>query len=257
VKQQIPISKAVKLYGQEEISKLVDLRVAEDDTMINQDGDPNFHLPHYLSVGANALAIIKTVMKAAGRDSVDSILDYACGHGRVMRWFVAAFPRTKIYGADANQKSVISAREMFGVEVTKINPPALPTFNKKFDLIWIGSLFTHLEEPITQGILQLLSDSLNPNGILVASMQCQAAESDVKSGKRHYKLDEDQRQRILDSMAKTGFGYGHYPNRPNYGIAICHSSKLLDMVEATGLRPIFYQSRAWDNHQDVFAGLKA
>ena len=75
---------------------------------------------------------------------MSEILDLPCGHGRVMRWLRATFPKASLTACDIDGDGVSFCAETFGAR------PALSSTDPEdlvlgtFDLIWCGSLLTHL-----------------------------------------------------------------------------------------------------------------
>jgi hypothetical protein len=49
---------------------------------------------------------------------------------------------------------------------SEIHPGKIP-IRETFDLIWVGSLLTHLDEPLWHEFLAFHVDRLNPQGLLV------------------------------------------------------------------------------------------
>lgn len=53
-------------------------------------------------------------MSLSERASTDRILDFGCGHGRVMRWLRAAYPNARITGTDVDKGGVDFCAATFG-----------------------------------------------------------------------------------------------------------------------------------------------
>jgi SAM-dependent methyltransferase len=108
----------------------------------------------YFAIGERALELIKLAAKLSGRPDYQNILDLPCGHGRVMRWIQAHYPRATLTGCDLNQAGVDFCCEQFGakgvysdVDLSRVQ------FDAPFDLIWCGSLLTHL--PVAKALTTL------------------------------------------------------------------------------------------------------
>ena len=68
--------------------------IASDDPMFN-------YAPRlYFVAGQEALRCVRLAMLAARKDDITSLLDFACGRGRVLRMFQAAFPDAELTGSD-------------------------------------------------------------------------------------------------------------------------------------------------------------
>ena len=105
-------------------------------------------------------------------ENFDSVLDFGCGCGRVLRWW-KDLDRVSLSGADRNpelirwcQKNLSSLAEF------TINPSEPPTsyIDNSFDFIYAISVFTHLCEPDQQLWMQELWRLLRPHGVLLVSL---------------------------------------------------------------------------------------
>ena len=72
-----------------------------------------------------------------------------------------------------------------------------------------------------------------------------------------YALDQIQVQNLLRQYEDTGYGYVNYPEQHGYGVCIAnaewYSTAVHDLQDAT---QIFFQERAYDDHQDVIAFMR-
>jgi len=119
----------------------VSSRIYYNDGMYHGDG------VHYFKVGLSAIHCIDEVMELTGSKDVETILDFPCGSGRVMRFLQQRFPEAKITACELTKGPVQFCVRTFGAE------PAYSSLNldevslgQQFDLIWCGSLATHLNE---------------------------------------------------------------------------------------------------------------
>lgn len=212
---------------------------------------------HYLRVGANALQLLETAISLSNRTRpISRILDYACGHGRVLRWIQAAFPEADVVAADADVTGARAVGEMFGVEAHEIHPPAFPAFGGSFSLIWVGSLITHLPEQATRDVVNHLAGLLEPEGLLVITMCGAEMEREIRTKKRTLGFGDGEEEALLTGLETDGYGFGNYRGEEAYGIAISRPSKFLSILEDAGLRPVMYQESAWDGRQDVGAAIR-
>jgi SAM-dependent methyltransferase len=102
-------------------------------------------LDHYLSVGLSGLRIMRLALEIAGATDPKAILDLPCGHGRVLRHIRVAFPAARITACDLDRDGVDFCVREFGVNgVYSSSKPAEIPIGDQFDLIWCGSLLTHL-----------------------------------------------------------------------------------------------------------------
>jgi len=244
--------KPLNLHGRDRSFAAVDLRVAAKDRMYNGND------AYYLEVGANALHLIDRSLAAISRrsDEIRLLLDYACGFGRVLRWLCAAFPQAQIVAADADAKAIAAVKELFEVDTFTLDRSLRENIGNDFDLIWVGSLATHLPEEALQALLFRLHSLLSNHGLLVATIHGHYVAGRISRGEKNYGLDASETEALLESYRRDGYGFGAYPGQSSYGIAVSTASKVLSMCEVAHLRPILFQERAWVRHQDCFAVVK-
>jgi SAM-dependent methyltransferase len=97
----------------------------------------------------------------------DTILDFGCGCGRVMRhWRTLNGPR--LFGTDYNPYLIGWCRNAFPFaqfSTNELSPP-LSYADAQFDLVYTISIFTHLEASLQFAWIAELSRVLKPGGIL-------------------------------------------------------------------------------------------
>jgi 2-polyprenyl-3-methyl-5-hydroxy-6-metoxy-1,4-benzoquinol methylase len=102
-----------------------------------------------------------------------SVLDFGCGWGRLLRLFSKYVPVDNLYGVDPMEKSIQLCKK-HGVKgnlaVSDWVPASLP-FDKKFDLIFAFSVFTHLSENTTRVVLSTLRNYISDNGVLLITVR--------------------------------------------------------------------------------------
>ncbi len=216
---------------------------------------------HYFDVGESALHCINRALAAAGLAPADirRILDLPCGHGRVLRFIRRAFPGAQLTACDLNRGSVGFCARTFGADpvVSNTEPAAIP-LHGEFDLIWCGSLFTHLPVDTCADFLRLFRRVLAPGGVLVLSLHGRHYEEQLSSGRRTCDLAPEQIAALLAAYRRDGFGYVDYGPGADYGFSLTDEhhvrSKLLPPHD---WRVLDYHERGWDYRQDVFTLRKA
>lgn len=71
---------------------VVDEIAADDDGMLVREAPAAEARAHYFACGRSALHAVRPALAAAGRAGVRRGPDFPCGHGRVLRTLVAAYP---------------------------------------------------------------------------------------------------------------------------------------------------------------------
>lgn len=104
-------------------------------------------------------------------DSFESILDFGCGCGRVIR-HLHAYNTVKLHGSDCNANAIRWCDVNFEFAEFSSNLIEPPTRYRahSFDLIYAFSVFSHLTEPLQTAWIQELHRILKPNGYLIMSV---------------------------------------------------------------------------------------
>jgi SAM-dependent methyltransferase len=99
------------------------------------------------------------------------VLDFGCGWGRIIRFFLREVDDANLVGADCMPAAIELCRQTnrrCRFELTPALPPTdLPA--SSFDLIYLYSVFSHLSEAAHQRWLTEFHRLLKPGGILVAT----------------------------------------------------------------------------------------
>jgi SAM-dependent methyltransferase len=213
------------------------------------------HPTAYFLSGYSALFCIRKALDKAGKKSVASILDFACGHGRVLRSLAADFPKARLVALDTNKAGVDFCAKVFGAKPVYSNIDfSNLSFDGKFDLIWVGSLFTDLRGERWSILMNLLRSVLADDGLLLFSTH----GSDVERRLRDrqvllFNLQPERIAKILEEYDASGFGYSDYQSYPGYGVSLSSPQWITLQANAVGLEPILQQENGWDDFQDVWA----
>jgi SAM-dependent methyltransferase len=231
------------------------------------DDDPVYRNPrHYESVGRSGLSAILNALNLratypGGDAAISDIFDFGCGHGRVTRWYRAAFPEAAIWVTDFKQDGVDWCVKQFGCKDTGGEIPA-----DRFDVVWLGSVFTHHPRQIVEGLIDNLLKSLKPNGLLIFTTQGRYAvrrmekfdwASDLR--KWHvYNLERDRVEDLIRQYNEEGYGYVNYPQHTDYGLCVAKPHWYSDRIlKHDRYIQILMQEKGYDNHQDVLAFMRA
>jgi SAM-dependent methyltransferase len=177
---------------------------------------------HYFSSGYSALFCVRRALDKAAGKSPKSILDFGCGHGRVLRSLVADFPYAGLTAADVDVTGVNFCAKMFGAIPVYVGTDfSRLVFNTRFDLIWVGSVFTHLRSERWMILLELFRSILTEDGLLIFSTHGSEVERRLREGQwRWYGLDAERGAKILREYDKRGFGYSDYRKSQDYGVSL-------------------------------------
>lgn len=207
---------------------------------------------HYFWVGASGLAAIERSLEEVGVTSLERILDVPCGHGRVMRFLRARWPEAAITACDLNRPAVDFCASAFGASpVYSANPISGVVAPDDHDLVWVGSLLTHLDADRWPEVLSWLRDRTRPGGAIVVTTHGAEGARRMVAGDE-YGLGPAGAEAVRSGHAATGFGYAPYPWDPEYGVTLSSA----DWVRATvagiaGLELVSVHEAAWADHHDV------
>jgi hypothetical protein len=214
---------------------------------------------HYFSVGKGAVVAIRAGLHRAGMpfDQVKRILDIPSGAGRVMRMLQALWPQAELGACDIYQPGVDFCAETFDAKpIYSTNPITQVKTDGDYDLVWVGSLLTHLGADRWPEMLCWFRDQLRTGGVLIFSSQGQGGMDMLYNG-NDYQLGTDRVAELVGSYQDTGFGYVNYPNVDGYGISFSSLEWIQAQIESVGnLRYVYTAERGWDGHQDVTTCVK-
>ncbi|MER9622685.1 class I SAM-dependent methyltransferase [Mesorhizobium sp. M0222] len=224
-------------------SKPVSEEIHPNDVMFNTGQS------HYYTVGKTGVTAVLTALAMSWKQDVSSILDLPCGHGRVARHLRLLFPQAKLYCCDIDAEGADFCARTFGGISIHSQPDLLRVaLPRNLDLIWIGSLFTHLDKQRTDAWLRYLVDHLSEHGVLVSTFHGYFTD---KHTTMHGGVDE---QRIRRDFAEVGFGYAPYTTLEgmgDYGFSLSKPSAILDIADSIPGVRASYIERGWANNHDV------
>jgi SAM-dependent methyltransferase len=212
----------------------------------------------YLAIGASALKAIKLAQLAAGKRDFGSILDMPCGHGRVLRWLKAAYPMAMITACDLLEDGVDFCAATFGATPVYSTPvPEAASFPNQYDLIFVGSLLTHLDAQHWDRMIELWHQLLAPDGLLVVTTHGELVAERMRAGHR-YGYPSPSVSRLLRTYEEFGFAFlEEDPGNIDYGISITRADWVLArLLRQPDFRVVLSGEALWACHQDVTAVVK-
>jgi SAM-dependent methyltransferase len=205
----------------------------------------------YFSVGESAVDVVLAALAHSSLERVGTILDLPCGHGRVARHLRAAFPEARMNFCDLLRPGVDYCAQTFGGEGIYSHTDLLQTPLGSYDLIWVGSLFTHLRFSLAAAWLERLCNCLTPDGLVVATFH---GRWSLEVQKSHPLLSRARFGKALVGRKLYGWGYASYAGaeRGAFGISLSTPSKVLSLASTIpGVRILSFTERGWADNHDV------
>lgn len=218
-----------------------------------------WHREHYFHVGSDAMRIVVQSLLCAGREVPRRILDFPCGSGRVTRHLRSMFPKAQIGACDLYRNHVEFCAEQFSAVpiLSKENLDELEV--GEWDMIFCGSLLTHLPKHLFWQTIRFMARSLAPDGIAIVTLEGRHV---LHIQDHKWKLIEDDRFDVARQQYHAeGFGFVDYNTdfraasfdaQENYGVALTNPGWLMSgLAEMNDIRILNFSEREWDDHQDV------
>jgi SAM-dependent methyltransferase len=169
----------------------------------------------YMDGGRLAARDVAEGISRAGRspDSVDDVLDFGCGSGRVIRHLPGHLPGARLHGSDVDADAIGWAQHNLPGIQFSVNPyrPPLPFEDDSFDLVYSISVFTHLNEQYQDDWLREIARVVRPGGLALLTVHGEYAFNEFKSGRYVSNTRScSERVAVHGSIEDEGFVYEPY-----------------------------------------------
>jgi hypothetical protein len=172
--------------------------------------------------------------------------------------------RSLITACDLNKEGVDFCKREFGTNslYSRQNLCEL-VFPNKYDLIWVGSLLTHLDVETAIAFLHVLMDPLLPSGLIVFTTHGEGClytpgiaffYSGMPIANSREELAELE-DKLMLQFSLDRFCYAPYARGGSYGNTIHHRSfieELMGKQFSRQLRLVRFREQGWDGLQDVW-----
>jgi len=188
----------------------------------------------YFDIGRRALELVKFSGQLCDKPHYPEILDLPCGYGRVLRWLRAEYHYAKITGCDLERDGVdFCAKEFGAVPVYSEKDLRKLPFDTQFDLIWVGSLLTHLPQERWLAALDCFIRWTKECGVLIFSTQGRTVSSLLARGQRNIAENIDK-PALIKEFSQTGFAYQRYfesTPEEDYGLTLSSPELLMRVLQ--------------------------
>jgi len=200
---------------------------------------------HFLGVGRKIRWDLNKLLKGVDKNlnSFQSILDFGCGCGRVLR-FLKPMKGQTIIGSDIDSESIQWCQQHLSSLATfKVNHdlPPLPYPDASFDFIYSISVFTHLPEEMQLQWLEELNRVLKVGGFFITTAHSKAL------------IPVELPDEVFTQFQQQGFYYlkgGGTNGLPDYYQTAFHSHAYIQNHWSRYFKIINIQTRGINNHQD-------
>jgi ubiquinone/menaquinone biosynthesis C-methylase UbiE len=124
-------------------------------------------------IGRGCAQIIENLLlEQGGIKPGQTILDFGCGCGRIIKWLMRGYPQAMFHGCDIDHEAIQWCLQHLSEAAFHVNGrlPPLSYSSSSFDVIYCFSVFTHLNEAMQDAWLAELQRILKPNGILIVTV---------------------------------------------------------------------------------------
>jgi SAM-dependent methyltransferase len=210
------------------------------------------NIPQFLISSSYVLNDIENALQTINRTFSDfrTFLDFGCGCGRLLLGLRDRADKMEITGCDVDSRAIRWCQENieYAKSVVLDELPPSPFERDEFDLIWCGSVFTHLDKEHQDQWLNELQRILKPGGILIATLH---GPHTWESRLPKWTIAKLKEAGII--FARTNADFGVHPGW--YQVAWHTEDYIRDHWE-TFFTIRSYIPRGSDNNQDVVVAQK-
>lgn len=207
----------------------LDRTISPRDTMIVPGREEQ-----YFEIGHRALEIVEFAANLCHKPHFPEILDFGCSYARVLRWLRPRHHYATITACDLDAEAIAFCARHWGARplMSHTDPDQL-VFDRAFDLIWCGSVFTHLDQTAWERTFDRLVDATAECGVIIMTLQGRYFASAL-ARKQPYIADDVDQTALLADFQRDGFAYQPYFDRHNrdYGISLSSPEWLMRKIQA-------------------------
>ena len=247
----------VSILKEHDLENKVSLSIHKNDLMflINLYKNGNFDksLNAYFRIGYNTSQLLQGIVNeysSKQNQRYSSFLDFGSGYGRVWRFLPFALGKDiDIYTSEVKAEAVAFSEKELGFKGIHHGSQAeiFPT-DRQFDVIFAGSIFSHLPEKMLVEWLTKLSEVLNPNGLLLFTPHNTTLNKSIDSNTDiHYTTNSEDA--VLNMVSD------HLSDTSEYGTTYISDKKIAQLMGDLHLS-FETKRKAFGNLQDLIIAQK-
>jgi SAM-dependent methyltransferase len=95
----------------------------------------------------------------------ERVVDFGCGTGSAIPYFLQTFPKASIVGIEVSTKSIEIAKSLHKSDKVHFEHFDAQWSNGSFDLVFCNGVFHHIPPDFRENALRKVWDALKPNGV--------------------------------------------------------------------------------------------
>jgi hypothetical protein len=218
--------------------------ISPKDTMLDAGRETE-----YFAAGEMALKVCKDIL---GGRVPDRIIDFPSGYGRALRWFRAEWPNAEIFAVEIIPDALDFVVDAFGASPVLGDHQLKMSIPLNADLIFSGSLLTHLDDWQWDIFLPMCIDALSKDGTLVFTTHGRIA-SLMAAQRNPIYGDMVDTVDLYNEYKETGFSFRPYSALyPTFGLTLSSPEWIMRRLQKLPMAKIVaFHEGAWG--QDVVA----
>lgn len=227
-----------------------DRTISKDDHMVTATTEA------YFNTTQSAVESILKGLQANGKkpEDIKSAMDFGCGYGRVYRAFPLLFPNAKLMAVDLMENAVKFCSGTFGGDGIQSNEKFELDLPRAFDMVWLGSVFTHLPLVGWDKLLKLLADNCEKGSCAIFTVHGTRAIEHIEAvvlKRNPYLLDAEYFEDMKRTLPTTGFSFtankgGNYRHQVEIGMAVTEGTYGFSFTTQEWIEAYISKNSAWD-----------
>lgn len=203
----------------------------------------------YFNLGYETTKKLADLVRQSRSNPLEKVLDFGAGYGRLSRYFKKFFGAEEYYASDIKEEAVLFTSELCGFKpVYHTSVPESFRVEERFDVIFAGSVFTHLPAGIMTQWLKVLAQHLTDDGVLLFSTRPEADLRNLSGSKDFlfFPVNEDEDFKSTPNSIK---------DTARYGTTFFSNAYLKKEMDALGLDHVIHH-RMYGGVQDIVSASK-